>query len=119
MSATQSESLKDRLQKLHQIAAQGSLVELQSALEDARREGHAIERVLKAENERGWNVLMFAARYGHTAIVQYLLQIMNTKEFIDAVNKDNRTALDIAKSFGHTEVVGLLEPEMLRGKQCS
>ena len=50
---------------------------------------------------------MFAARYGHTAVVEYLLA--NAKVDLAVENKDGKTAAELAEFWGSTEVVAVFD----------
>ncbi|KAF8931194.1 Peroxisomal NADH pyrophosphatase nudt12 [Dissophora ornata] len=62
---------------------------------------------LEAKNDRGWTPLMFAARYGHAAVVEYLLA--NAKVDHAVENKDGKTAAELAEFWGSTEAVAVFD----------
>ncbi|KAF9575850.1 Peroxisomal NADH pyrophosphatase nudt12 [Mortierella alpina] len=62
---------------------------------------------LEAKNDRGWTPLMFAARYGHVSIIEYLLG--EIKVDAAAVNKDGKTAAELADFWGATEAVEVFD----------
>ncbi|KAG9071324.1 NADH pyrophosphatase [Linnemannia hyalina] len=62
---------------------------------------------LEAKNDRGWTPLMFAARFGHASVVEYLLS--NAKVDAAVVNKDGKTAAELADFWGSTEAVAVFD----------
>lgn len=62
---------------------------------------------LEAKNDRGWTPLMFAARYGHASVVEYLLS--NAKVDATVVNKDGKTAAELADFWGSNEAVAVFD----------
>ncbi|KAG0053966.1 NADH pyrophosphatase [Gryganskiella cystojenkinii] len=62
---------------------------------------------LEAKNERGWTPLMFAARYGHTAVVEYLLADVKVDPMVQ--NQDKKTAADLAEFWGSTEALSVFD----------
>ncbi|KAF9973599.1 Peroxisomal NADH pyrophosphatase nudt12 [Actinomortierella ambigua] len=72
---------------------------------------------LEAKNDRGWTPLMFAARYGHAALVEYLLG--TAKVDANAVNKEGKTAADLAEFWGATEALAILDKYSPRVPQAS
>ncbi|KAF9194832.1 NADH pyrophosphatase [Haplosporangium sp. Z 767] len=62
---------------------------------------------LEAKNDRGWTPLMFAARYGHAALVEYLLA--EAKVDPSTVNKDGKTAAELADFWGSMEAVAVFD----------
>ncbi|KAF9362278.1 NADH pyrophosphatase [Mortierella sp. NVP85] len=62
---------------------------------------------LEAKNDRGWTPLMFAARYGHVSVVEYLLA--EAKVDATAVNKDGKTAAELAEFWGSSEAVAVFD----------
>lgn len=61
--------------------------------------------------QEGWTALMYAIREGHVKIVKFLL---NKDADVNAKDKDGRTALSLAKTFRHTEIVKLLNQAGVR-----
>ncbi|KFH68025.1 hypothetical protein MVEG_06755 [Podila verticillata NRRL 6337] len=61
---------------------------------------------LEAKNDRGWTPLMFAARFGHAGVLEYLLS--EAKVDPNAINKDGKTAADLAELWGAAEAVEVL-----------
>ncbi|KAG0027882.1 Peroxisomal NADH pyrophosphatase nudt12 [Podila clonocystis] len=61
---------------------------------------------LEAKNDRGWTPLMFAARFGHAGVLEFLLS--EAKVDPNAVNKDGKTAADLAELWGAAEAVEVL-----------
>jgi len=76
-------------------AAKGSLEIVKSLPED----------FIHYKDSRNWTPLMFAARFGHVDVVQYLLS-----QGADAslVNDEGRTAAELAKHWGQDDVVKVL-----------
>ncbi|KAG0236299.1 Peroxisomal NADH pyrophosphatase nudt12 [Actinomortierella wolfii] len=72
---------------------------------------------LEAKNDRGWTPLMFAARYGHATVVEYLLQ--TAKVDAKAVNKEGKTAADLAEFWGATEALAILDKYSPRPAKAS
>ncbi|KAI1316153.1 NADH pyrophosphatase [Mortierella claussenii] len=62
---------------------------------------------LEAKNDRGWTPLMFAARYGHVGVVEYLLSEAKVDSSI--TNKDGKTAAELAEFWGSTEAVAVFD----------
>ncbi|KAG0324592.1 Peroxisomal NADH pyrophosphatase nudt12 [Dissophora globulifera] len=57
---------------------------------------------LEAKNDRGWTPLMFAARYGHPDVVEYLLS--EAKVDPTVISKDGKTAAELAEFWGSNVV---------------
>ena len=55
---------------------------------------------VNAENEDKWNAVMFAAKYGHVQILQFLHENKNS---LTSVSESNRTVLHIACDHGHID----------------
>ena len=55
---------------------------------------------VNAENVDKWNAVMFAAKYGHVQILQFLHENKNS---LTSVSESNRTALNIACDHGHID----------------
>ncbi|KAF9408551.1 NADH pyrophosphatase, partial [Podila epigama] len=62
---------------------------------------------LEAKNDRGWTPLMFAARFGHASVLEYLLS--EAKVDPNIVNKDGKTATDLAELWGAAEATAVLD----------
>ncbi|KAF9109708.1 Peroxisomal NADH pyrophosphatase nudt12 [Mortierella sp. AM989] len=62
---------------------------------------------LEAKNERGWTPLMFAARYGHVNVVEYLLAVAKVDP--EVLSKDGKTAVELAEFWGSTEAVAVFD----------
>ncbi|GJJ75870.1 NAD+ diphosphatase [Entomortierella parvispora] len=62
---------------------------------------------LEAKNDRGWTPLMFAARYGHSTVVEYLLAEAKVDPMV--TNKDNKTAADLAEFWGSAEALAVFD----------
>ncbi|KAF9172844.1 Peroxisomal NADH pyrophosphatase nudt12 [Mortierella sp. AD011] len=62
---------------------------------------------LEAKNDRGWTPLMFAARYGHVNVVEYLLEVVKVNT--EVLSKDGKTAAELAEFWGSTEVVAVFD----------
>ncbi|KAF9207978.1 Peroxisomal NADH pyrophosphatase nudt12 [Haplosporangium sp. Z 27] len=62
---------------------------------------------LEAKNDRGWTPLMFAARYGHVNVVEYLLEVAKVNS--EVLNKDGKTAAELAEFWGSTEAVAVFD----------
>lgn len=50
---------------------------------------------------------MFAARYGHAAVVEHLLEVAKVDPMVQ--NKDNKTAADLAEFWGSTEASAVFD----------
>ncbi|KAG0261914.1 NADH pyrophosphatase [Mortierella polycephala] len=82
---------------IFEAAAAGDLVHIKS-----------LGRIhLEAKNDRGWTPLMFAARYGHAALVEFLLAEAKVDPSI--ANKDGKTAAELADFWGSTEAVAVFD----------
>ncbi|KAF9926651.1 NADH pyrophosphatase [Linnemannia zychae] len=62
---------------------------------------------LEAKNDRGWTPLMFAARYGHADIVEFLLS--SAKVDATTVNKDGKSAAELADFWGSVEAIAVFD----------
>ena len=61
---------------------------------------------IDATNEGGWALLLWAARYGHEAVIKVLLD--SGKVDANPKDKDGRTPLSWASRFGHEAIVKVL-----------
>ncbi|KAG0208999.1 Peroxisomal NADH pyrophosphatase nudt12 [Mortierella sp. GBA30] len=62
---------------------------------------------LEAKNDRGWTPLMFAARFNKSSVVEYLLA--EGKVDPGTVNKDGKTAAELAELWGATDAVAVFD----------
>ena len=83
---------------IHDAARTGDLASVQQEL----RNGVDVNEA----HQYGYTALIWAAMYGHTAIVERLLQVSGINA--NYVNKYGRTALMSAARNGHTDTVKLL-----------
>lgn len=58
---------EDKNTQLHYVAAQGNMEEVKKEIEE---NGHEVDPV----NYLGWTPLIMATRYGHKAVVEYLVE---------------------------------------------
>ncbi|RUS20264.1 NUDIX hydrolase domain-like protein, partial [Endogone sp. FLAS-F59071] len=82
---------------VHEAAAQGDVTFLSSN-----------RQLLNLQNDRGWTPLHFAARYGQTETVRFLVaEKVDTK----LVNSEGKTAAKVARFWGFEEVAKILDAE--------